>query len=653
MVITRLTLHNFGVYAGTNTYEFCGRKPIVLIGGMNGRGKTTFLEAVLLALYGPNSFAYSESKYSTYGQYLKSFVNTADGTLEAYVELEFKMDSNSEEKYLVRRYWSGAGQRTREKIFVKKNDEDNAFLTENWAMFIENILPNGLSNFFFFDGEKIAELAVESTNAHMKKSIKTLLGISVLDLLDNDIARIVNRVTKKANDPIANKELETLREKKKQVEVELHAMDEHIAETESQLGATKKKLEKAQLEYSSKGGDILAQRQDLFNQRNQLNAEIARDQENLLSMAASEMPLMLVKDLLQQIQTQAEKEHDTRMLAFAVEKVNTLFRDYRSKLDDRDAISVKKFIQYMDQHAEEESTEIIYGISDQILYQLNSLLKGKLDRIKKNTLMMKDASSKAQQKADELDSYLSVDIDEKELAKIYKKIKTLEQEVIDQEVSLKRDQTKRAALNGEVIRATSEYNKYVEKLLSKLEMNDDGDRILQYAHYARHILEVYKVRLQENKIGVLADTMTQCYKKLANKKNLIDRIEMDAVTLDFTYLNAESQIVPKESLSAGEKQLMVISMLWALAICSKKKLPVIIDTPLSRMDSNHRMALITTYFPNASDQTIILSTDSEIDAHYYEVMKENIGDEFTLDYNDELKCSTIRKGYFIGEKNDH
>ena len=61
MIIKKLVLHNFGVYASTNVFEFKGNKPIVLIGGMNGRGKTTFLEAVLLALYGSNSFAYNES----------------------------------------------------------------------------------------------------------------------------------------------------------------------------------------------------------------------------------------------------------------------------------------------------------------------------------------------------------------------------------------------------------------------------------------------------------------------------------------------------------------------------------------------------------------------------------------------------------------
>ena len=95
---------------------------------------------------------------------------------------------------------------------------------------------------------------------------------------------------------------------------------------------------------------------------------------------------------------------------------------------------------------------------------------------------------------------------------------------------------------------------------------------------------------------------------------------MDAETLDWKCLSTEGKEIPRESLSAGEKQLMVISILWALAICSKQKLPVIIDTPLSRLDSNHRKSLIQVYFPKASDQTIILSTDSEIDEKYYKLI---------------------------------
>ena len=646
MIITKLIFHNFGVYAGNNVFEFESSKPVVLIGGMNGRGKTTFLEGVLLALYGANSFAYSESKYSSYGQYLKAFVNTADGSLETYVELEFKLENETDERYLIRRSWPGNGQRTRETIQVKKDGQDNTFLTDNWAMFIENILPSGLSSFFFFDGEKIAELAVENTNAQMKESIKTLLGISVLDLLDNDISRIVNRVGKRSNDQVHTKELKILRERKNQAEVALQIIDDRIAETSAQIEEARKKLEKAKVDYTSKGGDIVVQRQDLFTERTALVAKVEQGKETLIGVAASELPLLLVKDLLEDISVQVAKEHETKLLGYTVDKIHSMFETYS---DGGDSNSVRDFISYVENKAAEESTEIVFDISDQSFYQLTSLLGNGLMNAQGNMLQNMATCQKGIAKIDEIDSYLSVDIDEKVLSKIYKKIKTLEQEIIEHEASLEIAQKQRTGLNGDVMRATSEYNRFVENMLSNLESDDDNGRILKYAHHATQALAEYKIRLQKKKIGTLAETMTKCYKQLANKKNLISRIDMDAVTLDFVYLNADNQIVPKESLSAGEKQLMVISLLWALAICSKKKLPVIIDTPLSRMDSVHRVALIKTYFPNASDQTIILSTDSEIDKHYYEIMKDTVGDEFTLVYDDELKCSKIKKGYFLGD----
>ena len=648
MIITKLTLHNFGVYAGTNTFEFNNRKPVVLIGGMNGRGKTTFLEAVLLALYGANSFAYNESKYATYGQYLRAYTNQADGSLESYIELEFKLENDTEERYLIRREWSAKGMRTREKINVRKDGENNTFLTENWSMFIENILPSGLSNFFFFDGEKIAELAVENTNAQMKASIKSLLGISVLDMLENDISRIITRASKRSGNQMQAKELELLRDKKNHAEATLRVTDEKISEIMNSIEDAKKRLEKTKIEYSSKGGDIVTQRQDLFNQRSILIAQIEQDEEQLISISSGELPLMMVHELLEQILAQAEKEHDTKLMQFAIEKMHTALHGYIDELQG-DFSQVRSFIAYMEEKAVVEGTDIVFDISDQSLFQLHALIEHDLQKAKGRTIYLMSDRNKKKAKLDEIDSYLSVDIDENALAKLYKKIKTIEQEILDYEISLSTQQNNRSSQNGELMRATSEYNRYVESMLAQLELADDADRILKYSHQATTILEEYKVRLQKKKIDVLADTMTKCYKKLANKKNLIEKIKMDPITLDFVYLNSEGGIVAKESLSAGEKQLMVISLLWALGICSKKKLPVIIDTPLSRLDSNHRISLIKTYFPQASDQTIILSTDSEIDAYYYRVMQENVDDEFTLVYDDEKKCSTIKKGYFAGE----
>ena len=647
MIINKLILHNFGVYASTNIFEFHGKKPIVLIGGMNGRGKTTFLEAVLLALYGSNSFAYNESKYKTFGQYLKSFVNITDGTLRTYVDLEFSMDSENKEIYRIHREWTGDKKRTNENISVYKDQEFNQFLTDNWTMFIENILPSGLSNFFFFDGEKIAELAVENTSDQMKESIKSLLGISVLDLLQSDLGRIINRTSKNQVLNTEANEIEGLRENKEKASTVLEKLDNELEELNKKKTELQHKLESVRQEYISKGGDIVTQRHELFQKRTDISSRMENGREQLVLDAASELPLVLVKDLLRNIREKAEIEQDNRMLTVALQKMEQYSSEYETE-NGEDKEAIIRFIEYVSGKTKRKYTRISYNISDSSLFHLQMLLDEQLLDQKLAVKSRQNDMIMMQAEADQLDSYLSVDIDEKAIAKIYKKIKQLEQELIEIDVQITRKSDERRTANGELMFATSEFSKRVESYLKKVELNDDSDRIIKYSHMANTILEEYKVRLQKNKIEIVAETMTSCYKRLANKKNLIEKIEMDPVTLDLKYFDSDGKEVNKSSLSAGEKQLMVISLLWALALCSKKKLPVIIDTPLSRLDSAHRVSLIQTYFPQASEQTIILSTDSEIDKNYYEIMKDNIGDEFTLIYDDETKSTTIKKGYFLG-----
>lgn len=649
MIITKLVLHNFGVYAGTNEFEFKSKKPIVLIGGLNGRGKTTFLEAVLLALYGQNSFAYSESRYRSYNQYLRSYVNKTDNSLESYVEIEFSMETACEEIYKVKREWDAKTTRTSEKVNVLKNGEYNKYLSDNWTMFMENILPSGLSNFFFFDGEKIAEIAVQNTDKQMVDSIKSLLGISVLDTLENDLKRMNSLIAKQKTDVDEIDEIEELRCKKSQAEEMLNEKDSSIEEIKVQIEVLNKKLEKKKQDYSLKGGDIVLQRQSLYEERVKLKTKIDIMKEVLLEDAATELPLILVKDLLVNIREEAEIEHDVETIDSAITKMKELIGVFAKENQDYSE-GAEAFVEFFKEKSNKNNRKSIYNLSAAALYQLQNLLDERLLDIKLKVLEDQQNFRLCQEKIDEIDKYLSVDIDENSLAKIYREIKILEQEIIVLEVKLDSEYSIRKKLNGDAMALNTEFNRKVESYLKCAETNDDNSRIQKYSHLAIAILEEYKVRLQKRKTEKVAETMTSCYKKLANKKSLIDKIVMNAVTLEITYLSADNVEVPKNSLSAGEKQLMVISMLWALAICSKKKLPVIIDTPLSRMDSMHRISIIKSYFPNASNQTIILSTDSEINKKYYEIMKENVGDEFTLHYNDLSKSTTISRGYLLEDE---
>ena len=374
-------------------------------------------------------------------------------------------------------------------------------------------------------------------------------------------------------------------------------------------------------------------------------SKIHNKKEHLVLDAAAELPFLLVKDYLRNIRENSEIEQEQKMMEIALKKMNHFSKDYE-KNNEQDSAAILRFMSYINKNSITKSHSISYNMSDSSLFKLQVLLDEQLLATKLNVIERQNKLKNMEQEVNQLDSYLSVDINEKEITRIYKEIKEIEQQIIETNVLIERKTNERRSKNGELMSATSLFNKKVEKYLKKMELNDDSDRIIKYAHMADTILEEYKIRLQKNKISVVALTMTECYKKLANKKTLINRISMDPITLDLYYEDYNGIEINKASLSAGEKQLMVISLLWALALCSKKKLPVIIDTPLSRLDSAHREALITTYFPQASEQTIILSTDSEIDRNYHDMMKNNIGDEFTLIYDDDSKSTTIQRGYF-------
>lgn len=639
MTIKKIVLHNFGIYAGTNEFVFDGEKKVVLIGGMNGRGKTTILEAVLLALYGRNSFAYAESNFQSYSRYLDSYVNKKDGTLMSYIQLDFGFDGSD---YLVKRSWEGNKRKIKDIIEVWQDGKFNDFLTDNWVMFTENLLPSGLSNFFFFDGEKIAELAADSTDEKLKDSIKSLLGIEVLDSLDRNLGKLLRKSCKE-NDNVFKEEISfELKKAKEDAEQELRDLDQKIQTLEEKLVAEDKKIEQARIEYTSKGGDIFEKKEEYFKKRSELSAKQSQQRERLLETAASELPLVLVRELLEDVKVSVEREREAKENSMAMKKIQEFYTSYKK---GNLSGELADFIKYMSSMTQEADGDMVYDLSDSTWLQLVQLIEGKLDKRIKDTEHLFEICDEIQQEIENTDSLLSVEIDEEKIGKIYRKIIRLEHEKSKIEVELDDCRRERPHLNNNQIKANTDFNRYVEGMLKKLETSDDYDRIVKYSHLATDVLAEYKVKLQGKKIGKLADAMTDCYKRLANKKGMIVKIEMNPISLDLKYLNDQGDEIPKERLSAGEKQLMVVSLLWALAICSRRKFPVIIDTPLSRLDSKHRMSLIKTYFPNASDQTIVLSTDSEIYGKYYEALKKNVGNEYTLIYNDKAKSTTIQNGY--------
>ena len=645
MIIKRLQLYNFGIYAGDNSFDFSLEKPVVLIGGMNGRGKTTFLEAIVLSLYGSNSATYKESGYKTYGQYLRSLVNRDSWNQQTFIELTFIVNDGAPNEYTVHREWDSKKQRVSEKIDVLENGVYNEFLTNNWSMFVENIVPSALSSFYFFDGEKIAELALDESNTQLRESIRSMLGLNILDVLKNDLNKTLRKRSRQQTVSISKDSIEVLKQQQEELAKAVSDKESEIKTLLSKIADIQGKIDHLQSNYESKGGKVIEQRAALIRDKAELSTSLEQIHAELLSLAAGELPLRMVKDLIQEIKLQAEDEHNELVMQQLIERIDDLLHDYLAK-EQAGEEACKGFVDYIKQQNDASASTPIYQVSEFALFQLNSLLDGMLERAKQTTVDKIQRKKELQKKLGEIESHLSLDINEDELSRITVSIKKKQEELIAAQVKMNNANQELSSLRNNLNKKTTEVNNAVDSYLSEASVTDENARMDKYTHMALRILDAYSIEVQSRKSDVLASTITECYHKLANKQRLIDRITVNPATLEIAYLDHAGKQLYSNMLSAGEKQLMVISVLWALAICSKKKLPVIIDTPLSRLDSAHRASVVKNYFPNASDQTMILSTDSEIDRRYYELIKESVGDEFTLRYDEDSRSTTIVKGYF-------
>jgi DNA sulfur modification protein DndD len=184
---------------------------------------------------------------------------------------------------------------------------------------------------------------------------------------------------------------------------------------------------------------------------------------------------------------------------------------------------------------------------------------------------------------------------------------------------------------------------------SQLTLDHQNDQhILASISTVQDTLKVFKERLKLRKLNQLETLVTQCFLYLLHKSNLVHRVEIDTETFSLSLFDRAGQPVPKHRLSAGEKQLLAIALLWGLARASDRRLPVAIDTPLGRLDSSHRNNLVEKYFPQASHQVILLSTDTEISSKEVNQLREQgvISHEYLLEYDRTQSQTTLTTGYF-------
>ena len=181
------------------------------------------------------------------------------------------------------------------------------------------------------------------------------------------------------------------------------------------------------------------------------------------------------------------------------------------------------------------------------------------------------------------------------------------------------------------------------------ERRDDRDRILRCSQEVRHTLDAFRQAMVRRHLSRIERLVLDSYQQLLRKTSLVISLSIDPQTFALELRTHSGAPLRAESLSAGERQLLGIALLWGLAKASGRPLPTAIDTPLGRLDTSHRKHFVERYLPFASHQTLVFSTDEEIVGAYLQRLRPWIGRMYRLDHDDDAGTTRVAPGYFDSE----
>lgn len=667
MLLRKIILENYGLYAGRVEFDLAPRvkygqeRPIILLGGKNGTGKTTLLEALRLVLYGKAVLG-DRVGQNDYETFLRRQIHRGGKSVLApdfaRVAVEFDYVAVGEKKtYFAERSWTTRKNKgVKEFLQIKIDGEQQKNVTSDyWQSFVEGLIPERLSQLFFFDGEKIKSIADDHNGGHvLADSIKTLLGLDVVDRLKADLSIYMAREIRKHGAKSDKKAWQDIETKIRQVKREIERKLEELAKVRTAINGVLADIRNRENRLHREGHFFASRRDELENEKSQSMARMENLENQIRTECEKTFPFALCPTIGDMLREQIQKEKELKRWS--------LVRDELAKLQDELLVHTKKIGKTAQGKAEKiiktafetrleraehiDGIEEIHGLSestaDQILGWMDEAENQARPKVQKAGQLLVDLQRKLRNTTKEL----TKSPDEARIRPIFDELSVLNQRLgeFQQKDKQLHDAIRKKEYDLKVLQR--ELKKYIDRQLDR----DSTEGRITLVKNIQPALDTYLKRLTGRKIDQLRQDVVQGFNILSHKGDMVSDLAIDPETFSVTLYDRTGKAIPKESLSAGEKQLFAVAMLWGLARTSGRPLPVIIDTPLGRLDSDHRRNLIENYFPRASHQVILLSTDTEVDQQLYKQLSPDISHCYHLHYDQEANSTTPLEEYFWKER---
>ncbi|MGA9997842.1 MAG: DNA sulfur modification protein DndD [Pyrinomonadaceae bacterium] len=666
MKILGLTVYNFGVFRGRHHFDFTPtigskgtRQHLTAISGANGVGKSTLFQAMSLALHGALSLRDRVSRHD-YQNFLLSRLHRSNDlgltvlSGEAYVSLNFEYVKSGKLLHVeVKRQWYLEGSKVSEELTVLCNGQPPDVTREDEQHWLNELIPPGMSPLCFFDAEKLEDFAsAEQPDSFVRDALQRLLG---LDLVDKLLADLDRYSTLRGG---GNTNIKGLQQQSRDQKRSVDELDEEIGGLREEVSVLEKEGEQLRGELTAQEGYLAAEGGSYAEQRKALQERLAHNQREaervfaqIETLCNELLPFCLVPELCRQLEqrllTEASLQRQEGTSALWQERVEALqtklqadkfWKGLELSPQARKTLT-KRLLKELSKELSSQADEtrgVIHSLAVPERERMLGWIEQALRSVPAQVKQLGAESRALQQEEQQLKQDLKRAPEDDVLKPIQQEIERLQSEL----QKLQSQNNARSEKIGSLQYQRDEHERQRQRFDEQLSQARANEQRLIFAERSKKVLLDYKSNLLKQRIASLQEHFLASFNRLCRKGHLLSAVTIDPETFRIELHGTNDGPLNVTELSAGERQLYALAWLQSLRQVSGRQLPLVIDTPLARLDEHHRARLVNNYFPEVSEQVLLFATTAELDADLLLEMKPMLARLYELRQDAEARESS-------------
>lgn len=661
MFIQKIIICNMFAYYGRVEVEFKKQenKNLYCIYGNNGYGKTSFIQCAKILFLGiglldddkivPQIKSFAKNLNLTTRQFIKGDGINWRGILNESAYKEDKEDFYIEfsgiyddKNFCIRRSFKKNDSDFSEMLEFTLDKEN--YKNQQAQEMLNKIMPPNLVEFFFFDGEQIESIS-NNLRTEFRDKIEEILGIKSLGTAINAIESYQKEL--KDNES-KNKEeahrLSQLRGEIESIQNDINFKESKIKECESEMESQDSKTKQLQRQIDKLGADSSEEKANLIREKDELDKNLqsykASFKESIKAVIFANNASLIqeLENELKDLETK-QSQNDIQSYKKLLPELKKIANDELKSLeiDEEYSAIFESVLEALPQKLESKIFKDSFITSAMLLPLKQSLARWERTTLANDISEIKNIKAKLEQNKAEQE-----ELNSDEYTK--NKIATLSQE--RQKAKHLKD-AKSNERDNLLLECRDLKNKKdeIEKEIYRLEQNIDTQRIDEKLIILKSLqdsLQNYKARLIDKLRDRLKDLILQNYRKLIRNDNVRGLEIDDDFSIKLKDENDDAVVI--ENQSSGQKQILAIAIFWALSKLDKSNLPLIIDTPLARIDSENRANIIQNYYANGM-QVIILPLNSEMGKKELEYAKHSLSQIYKIENTSDRSHAKIKTAY--------